>query len=143
MKKFKFTIGGTQYDVEVLDLEGNSVEIEVNGTKYTVEIEKEVKKVVTKTPILVRSGVPEPTRSDKKIKKVIAAKGNQVLSPLPGAITHVFVKEGDEVKVGQKLLAMEAMKMENDVLAEKEGVVSSIKVRVGDAVLQGDVLIEM
>ncbi len=75
MKKFKFTIGGTQYDVEVLDLEGNSVEIEVNGTKYTVEIEKEVKKVVTKTPILVRSGVPEPTRSDKKIKKVIAAKG--------------------------------------------------------------------
>jgi len=55
----------------------------------------------------------------------------------------VSIKVGDDVKKGQKIMAMEAMKMENYVLAEKDGKVLSIKVIVGDSVLQNDVLCEI
>jgi biotin carboxyl carrier protein len=56
---------------------------------------------------------------------------------------QVFIKEGDKVKRGDKLLIYEAMKMENNLLAEKDGIVKVMKVKVGDSVLQGDVLMEM
>ena len=66
-----------------------------------------------------------------------------IKSPLPGVILGVHVKEGDLVKVGVKLITLEAMKMENNINSDKEGVIKSIKVRQGDSVLEGDVLIEI
>ena len=66
-----------------------------------------------------------------------------VLAPLPGNIFKILVGVGDEVKKGDTLLIMEAMKMENNVAAEKEGTVKTIRVKVGDNVLQNDVLIEL
>jgi biotin carboxyl carrier protein len=111
----------------------------VNGTNYNVEIHREVKQV--KTPKLVRKPVmPKP--GEGTIPKSGGATIT-VKAPLPGNIFKIIAKEGDEVKKGDNLLIMEAMKMENNVLAEKEGVIKSIKVKEGDAVLQGDVLIEM
>ncbi|MDF1546604.1 MAG: biotin/lipoyl-binding protein [Bacteroidales bacterium] len=141
MKNYKFTIRGNIYDVDILSFEDNIAEIEVNGTNYTVEVHKEVK--TTKTPKLVRASVPEPTRSESKIKKNISTSATPVKAPLPGSILQIFVKEGDEVKIGDKLLIMEAMKMENNVLAEKSGKVTSLKVKTGDTVLQNDVLLEI
>jgi len=139
MKKFKFTIQGNNYDVEVLDFEDNIAKVEVNGTKYAVEVHKEQKQ--TKTPVLVRQAVPSPTRGETKIKKSIGAA--QINAPLPGNIMQVFVKAGDDVKKGDKLLMYEAMKMENSILAEKDGQVTTVKVQVGDSVLEGDILIEI
>lgn len=138
MKNYKFTINGNEYEVEILNFEDNSAKIEVNGTPYEVEIQQEVKK--TKTPKLVRSAVP---KTDGNIKKV-ASSGSQVIkAPLPGNILEIKVKAGDAVKKGDKLLIMEAMKMENNVLAEKDGTVKDVKVNNGDSVLQGDVLVEI
>ncbi len=139
MKKFKFTIRGNQYDVEVQKFEDNIAKVEVNGTCYSVEVHKEIKQ--PKTPTFVRQEVPSPTRSETKIKKNIGA--TQIKSPLPGNILQVFVNVGDEVKKGEKLLMYEAMKMENTVLAEKDGTVAQVKVQKGDSVLEGDVLIEL
>ncbi|MCF8405830.1 MAG: biotin/lipoyl-binding protein [Bacteroidales bacterium] len=139
MKKFKFTISGNEYDVEIQKFEDNIARIEVNGTSYSVEVHKEVKQ--SKTPIFLRQEVPSPTRSETKIKKTIGA--TQIKSPLPGNILQVFVKVGDEVKKGDRLLIYEAMKMENAVLAEKDGMVSQVKVQKGESVLEGDVLIEI
>lgn len=139
MKKFKFTIRGNEYEVEVKKLEDGLAKIDVNGTSYEVELHKEEK--TSKTPILVRS--PVPTSKDAhRIKKT---KGGlfQVKAPLPGNILEIYVKEGDEVKKEDKLLLYEAMKMENVVLAEKAGRVKSIKIKLGNAVLQDDVLIEL
>lgn len=141
MKNYKFTIRGHEYAVEILDIEGNIAEIEVNGTHYKVEVHKELKK--TKTPKLVRSKVPSPTRKESKITKDISTKAYNVVAPLPGTILKIFVKEGDTVNAGDKLLMMEAMKMENEVLAEKGGTVKSIKVSQNDSVLQNDSLIEI
>jgi glutaconyl-CoA/methylmalonyl-CoA decarboxylase subunit gamma len=141
MKNYKFKIRGNVYDVEIQSVEGNTIQLEVNGSQYSVEIDREIK--TSKTPVLVRSSLPQPTRSESKIKKNISTSATPVKSPLPGIILHILVKEGDEVKVGQKMLTMEAMKMENHVLAEKEGKVTSIKVKEGDSVLQNDVLLEI
>jgi glutaconyl-CoA/methylmalonyl-CoA decarboxylase subunit gamma len=139
MKKFKFTIRGNDYEVEILKFEDNIAKVEVNGTKYSVELQTEIKQA--KTPILVRQEVAAPTRSESKIKKAIGA--TQIKSPLPGNIMQVFVKTGEEVKKGDKLLLLEAMKMENSILAEKDGQIIAIKVAPGESVLEGDVLIEI
>lgn len=140
MKKFQFTISGNKYDVEFKKIEENIAEIEVNGTHYTVEVHRELK--TSKTPKLVRSEVAPPSRSETKIKKTISAAVS-VIAPLPGIVIHLKVKEGDEVKKGTTLLTYEAMKMENSILAEKDGTVKTIKVAIGQNFLQGDVLIEM
>lgn len=140
MKKFSFKINGNQYDTEIKTFENNIAHIEVNGTTYEVEVDREVKK--SKTPTLVRPEVTS-SRQDSKIKKNISTSPSAIKAPLPGNIIQVFVSVGDEVKKGQKLLVYEAMKMENDLLATKDGTVKSLKVAVGDSVLEGDDLIEI
>ena len=64
-------------------------------------------------------------------------------SPLPGVILDIRIKEGDTVAVGQTLVVLEAMKMENNIDSDRAGVVKSIKVNRGDSVLEGDVLITL
>lgn len=137
MNKFKFTIRGNEYDVEITNIEDNLATLEVNGTTYEVEIHREAKK--TKTPTLVRKVIPEKS---KEVEKREGGSATPIKAPLPGTITEIKVSQGDIVKKGQVLLIMEAMKMENNVLAEKDGVIEKIVVKPGDAVLQGDVLIE-
>ena len=141
MKNFKFTIKGHDYDVEIKRFEDNIAKIEVNGTVYNVEVHKELKQ--TKTPKLVRQEI-HTHRRDSKIRKTLTkTAGHDVKCPLPGNIMQVFVKEGDKIKLGDKLLIYEAMKMENTITAEKDGVVKNLKVQPGDSVLQGDLLLEI
>ena len=143
MKKFKFKINGNQYEAEIQSIEDNLAEIEINGTKYTVEVEKFIQPV--KTPRLVRSvSVPSTdiTPSIAKTSSPSAPKGaGTIKSPLPGVILEMFVKEGDVVKIGQRLLVLEAMKMENNIEADKPGKVTSVAKAKGDSVMEGDVLI--
>lgn len=143
MKKFKFTINGNQYETEVLNIEDNMAEIEVNGTLYKVEVDKTMK--ATKTPKLVRPVAVPSTDSHPSVAKTSSPAGpkgaGSIKSPLPGVILEMFVREGDEVKMGQKLLMLEAMKMENNIEADKAGKVVSILKHKGDSVMEGDVLI--
>jgi len=145
MKKFKLTINGNKYDVDILNVERNFAEIEVNGSLYKVEVDKDLKP--TKTPVLVRQKSVPSSDSDKatvKTSSPSSPKGaGTIKSPLPGVILNVYVKEGDTVKLGDKLLTLEAMKMENNIDSDKEGVVKSVKVKQGDSVLEGDTLIEI
>ena len=62
-------------------------------------------------------------------------------TPLPGTILDVFVNVGDQVKSGQTVVLLEAMKMENNIEADTDGTVTSVNVRKGDSVLEGDTLI--
>ena len=139
MKKFKFTIRGNDYEVEIKKFEDGLAKLEVNGTSYNVELQEEERS--TKTPVLVRPVVQKAVDAHK-IKKTNPGLF-KVIAPLPGNILQVYVKEGDEVKKEDPLLLYEAMKMENKLLAEKDGIVQSIKVAAGAAVLQNDVLIEL
>lgn len=139
MKKFKFKIQGNTYEVEIKDFEDGIAKLEVNGTYYKVEVEKQA--ATTKTPVLRRTPISTP-KNAHKIKKT---NGNifKVNAPLPGNILQVFVKVGDEVKKDDPLLLYEAMKMENKLLSEKSGIIKTIKVSPGDTVLQEDLLIEL
>lgn len=118
-------------------------EVEVNGSRYEVEIEQEVK--TSKTPKLVRSkAVPSSEYDKAKTSKPTEKKGaGAIKAPLPGTILEMKVKVGDVVKSGDLLLVMEAMKMENNITADKEGKVSAINVNNGDSVMEGDVLVEI
>jgi biotin carboxyl carrier protein len=143
MKKFKFKINGNQYNAEVLSIEDNIAEIEINGTKYSVEVDKTMQPV--KTPKLVRSVSVPSTDSHPAVAKTASPaspKGaGTIKSPLPGVVLDLFVKVGDTVKIGQRVLILEAMKMENNIEADKAGTVVSIGKNKGDAVMEGDVLI--
>ncbi len=145
MKKFKFTIHGNQYETEILKVEENIAEIEVNGTIYQVEVDKAIK--VTKTPTLIRNKAVPSTEGDKstvKTSKPSDPKGTgHVKSPLPGTVIKIFVKVGDKIQIGERLLIMEAMKMENNINSDRDGVVKAIKVNEGDSVMEGDILIEV
>ncbi|MEI7660665.1 MAG: biotin/lipoyl-containing protein [Bacteroidota bacterium] len=142
MKKFNFMINGNSYEVEVLGFEDNIAKMEVNGTLYDVEVQKELK--MTKTPTLVRAEPPKPTRKESKIPRTVTQTTNMAIkAPLPGTIITVLVQPGEKVSMGQKLLTMEAMKMENNVLSEKDGVVRVVLVKPGQTVAQNDVLVEI
>lgn len=143
MKKFSFTIRGNKYDVELQDIEDNIAEIEVNGSKYEVEIHKEIK--TSKTPRLVRPAVVPSQDPDKsRTAKPAERKGaGGIKAPLPGTILEMKVKVGDEVKQGDIILIMEAMKMENNIKADKSGKITNVNVNLGDSVLEGDLLVEI
>ncbi|MFO7863932.1 MAG: biotin/lipoyl-containing protein [Salinivirgaceae bacterium] len=140
MKVFKFIIKGQKYDVSVKESDENHLNVEVNGTTYKVEVEQNA--MAKKTPKLVRKPVAKQP-GEGKLQKTESTGGFKLKAPLPGSIFKINVKPGDSVIKGQTLLIMEAMKMENNIQAEKDGVIKDIKVNVGDSVLQDDVLLEM
>lgn len=136
MKKFKFKINGSEYEVSVNEVEENVAEIEVNGTPFTVEIEKQVKtstKIFNKKPAGKVNPINTPSR---------ATAARPVLSPLPGTIMKVLVTAGQMVKRGEIILTMESMKMENNILAEHDAVVKTVHVQSGQSVMQDDLLVD-
>jgi biotin carboxyl carrier protein len=137
MKNYKFAIQGNQYDVNIVSVEDNLAMVEVNGTQYEVEIQRQVQ--VTKTPKLVRNPVrqPEPAHMSS------ATRFLAVRSPLPGNILSIAKKEGESVRKGDLVLVYEAMKMENKILAEKDGIIRNMKVSPGDNILQDVMLFEI
>jgi glutaconyl-CoA/methylmalonyl-CoA decarboxylase subunit gamma len=145
MKKFKFTVNNNNYDVNVISFEDNNVKVDVNGKVYDVVVDKKLETI--KTPTLVRAKNEPSTDSHKATLKTSSPtekKGAGVIkAPLPGTIIKILVKEGDFVKSGTHLLIWEAMKMENNLTADREGTIKNIKVKPGDAILEGDTLIEI
>lgn len=139
MKQFKFTIHGNDYAVDVISFEDNLAQIEVNGTPYEVEVHKKVK--TTKTPRVIAPPVKETPKPD--IEKRAKGDAHPIAAPLPGSILEIRVRPGDIIEKGQVLMIMEAMKMENNVMADRKGVIESIMVQPGDTVLQGDVLVQI
>jgi len=144
MKNYKLKIKDKEYQVDIMGIEDASATIRVNGVVYDVEIDRQIKS--TKTPKLVRAVSSPSTDSDVSTAKTAKPDTTKVLtikSPLPGKILDIFAQVGDSVKVGQTVICLEAMKMENNINADKEGVVKAIKVQKNDTVLEGDILIEL
>lgn len=136
MKKFKFKINGSEYEVSVNEIEDNVAEIEVNGTPFTVEIQKQEKASAT-TLSRKPAGKVAPITSPKHTLVASAIK-----APLPGNIMKVLVKQGQSVKRGDLLMTMESMKMENNIMAENDGIIRIVHVSPGQNVLQDDLLID-
>lgn len=141
MKEYKLKINGNDYAVTVNEVDGSVAEVEVNGTPFKVEFDKPIKKV-TATPV-AKPVAKSSAAPEVKVNKPAATggAGQAVTSPLPGVILEVCVKEGDAVKRGQKVMVLEAMKMENVIEATADGTVTAIKVGKGDSVLEGAPLV--
>ena len=140
MKDFKYTINGKTYKVKVTRIDQSSADLEVNGKSYEVQIEKPSKK--QPAPVTTPAPAPKTASGEPVIAKPTVEGGTSAIkSPLPGVIVDIVVKVGDEVKKGQKVLVLEAMKMENNINADRDGKIVDIKVNKGDSIMEGADLI--
>ena len=155
MKEYKYKINGNEYSVAIIDLEGNTAAVEVNGVSYKVDILTEGFTAAPARPAAKPAAVapapapaPAPAAAPAAPQPIApaaapaaepapAGKGTAVQSPLPGVILDIKVAVGDTVKAGQTVAILEAMKMENSINAECEGVITAIKVAKGDNILEG------
>lgn len=143
MKEYKYIINGNQYNVTIGDINDNIAQVEVNGTSYKVELEK-APAVAPKTTVVRQAVAPTKPAAQTTVvnKPTVAGAGKSgVKSPLPGVILDIKVNVGDTVKKGQTIIILEAMKMENNINADKDGTVTAISVNKGDSVLEGSVLV--
>lgn len=136
MKEYKLNINGNDYQVAVNDLNGNRADVTVNGTNYTVTLDQE--KAVAAKPVAVAA--PAPAQPAPAAAAKPAAGGGAVKSPLPGVILDIKVAVGDAVKVGQRLMVLEAMKMETPINAPEAGVLAKLEVAEGQQVQSGALL---
>lgn len=136
MKSFKYTINGNVYKVHINSVVDDIAEVEVNGTPYSVKMEKPAKKQMV---TLKRPAQAPTTASGEPVvsRPVSPGVAGALKSPLPGVILSIDCKVGDTVKRGQKVIVLEAMKMENNINADRDGKIIEIKVNKGDSVLEG------
>lgn len=146
MAKYQYTIQGVDYDVEINKVEGSLAKVNVNGIDFDVELKqpisvgKQIKKVKVEKPVAAPVTGTAPTAAPAPAP-VEAGSGAKVLAPLPGTVSEVCVKVGDAVAMGDTVVVLEAMKMQNNIEAENAGTVTSVLVSKGDTVMEGAPLI--
>ena len=148
MNKYQYKVQGVDYDVEIEEVEGNLAKVSVNGIPFEVELKRPINPVhAIKKPKVAApkpaAPAPAPAAAAPKPAAPAAAAGagNPVKAPLPGIISSISVKVGDQVNVGDTVLVLEAMKMQNNIEAEYAGTVTSIVVNPGDSVMEGATLL--
>ena len=141
MKEYKFKINGNDYNVAINSVEGGLADVTVNGASYKVELESAPAAPVAASPAAGAATAPVAAPAAAPVAPKAAGEGTAVVSPLPGVIIEVSVKEGQAVKKGQKVAVIEAMKVENEIPALADGTVTSIKVSKGDSIPEGDTIV--
>lgn len=133
MRKFKIKVDGKVYEVEVEELgENKASEGAVSAFQPVVT---KVKEEPAKSKPAKVSDSPTSSKAP-----TAAVAGEEVLAPMPGKILQLKVSEGDSIKDGDTLLILEAMKMENEIIANTSGNVKKINVAVNDMVDTSDIL---
>ncbi len=138
MKEYKYTINGTKYEVAIGDIVENIADVTVNGETYKVEMEPEPieeKKVVVK-PVAQPAAAEVSASSNANVNTNDAVK-----APLPGVVIEIKVAVGDEVKQGDTVIVLEAMKMANNLEANKDGKVAAVLVKQGESVMEDTPLV--
>ncbi len=139
MKEFKYTIDGKEYKVTIASIDENNVaDIIVNEESYKVQLEKETEP--EKKKVVLGQQIEETVANENSMATNVNVS-NAIKAPLPGTITQICVEIGQEVKAGDTLVVLEAMKMANNIEAETDGKVTAICVKTGQAVLEEDALV--
>ena len=157
MKTYKYKVQGVEYEVEIAEVEGKIAKVNVNGIPFEIEMQKPIN--AAKHPALAATKRSASTAPAEPVAPVATAPvqaaakpqpaqpaapagaGTPVKAPLPGTINAINVKVGDTVAVGDVVIVLEAMKMQNNIEAENAGTVTSILVNQGDSVMEGAVML--
>ncbi|MFD2790646.1 Na(+)-translocating NADH-quinone reductase subunit A [Arenibacter antarcticus] len=117
------------YDIKVIqaDFPNKLITVEVNGNTYPLKLQDQYDQMVDKLGMLAA-----------KSQQI-----NKVKAPMPGLIIDIMATVGQEVSKGTPLLVLSAMKMENIITSPGQGVIKRIEVKIDDAVVKGQILIEM
>lgn len=138
-KTYNLKINGTDYEVCINGIADGKADVTVDGVSYDVQI------CGTKGS----APVPSPAGQSDQVDPIVNPRptGNEtgctITSPLPGIVLRISVNVGDRVKRGQQVAVIEAMKMENEILSETDGVVRAIFVTRGDSILEGEKIISI
>ncbi|MFV0537731.1 MAG: biotin/lipoyl-containing protein [Dysgonomonas sp.] len=148
MKQFIYRINGQEYVVAVNKMDDSLAEVAVNGANYKVELVNNeevtlVSRPTVKAPVAASAAPAAPKATAPATKPAGGGGAGSVKSPLPGIIIDVLVNVGDEVKKGQTVVMLEAMKMENAIQAPQDGKITEVCVNKGDSVLEGVVLVSI
>ena len=126
MKNYRVTVNGVAYDVVVEELNGSVAPAPVAA------------------PVAAPKAAPAPAAAPKAAPAPAGKAGaTAVKAPMPGTLIKVNVKVGDAVKKGDVLCVLEAMKMENDIMAPADGVVASVEAAKGASVATDAVLVTL
>lgn len=149
MNKYQYKVKGVDYEVEIAEVEGNIAKVNVNGIPFEVEMQKPIN--AAKHPTMAAAKVQAPVvaaaapvasaPAAAAAPSAPAGAGNAVKAPLPGTVTDIKVQVGQQVNVGDTVLVLEAMKMQNNIESEYAGQVTSIAVKQGETVMEGAVLL--
>ena len=153
MKTYKYKVQGVDYEVEITDVEGKIAKVNVNGIPFEIEMQKPInaakhpalaatKKSASVAPAAAAApAAPVAAPAQPAKPAAPAGAGTPVKAPLPGTINAINVKVGDKVNVGDVVVVLEAMKMQNNIEAENAGTVTAILVNPGDSVMEGAVML--
>ncbi|MBQ6308678.1 MAG: biotin/lipoyl-binding protein [Prevotella sp.] len=139
MKEYKYKINGTEYTIQIGDIVENIANVTVNGEDFQVEMENqpepEKKKVVVNP-----AAAQQQEAADAPAAGPVNTE-NALKAPLPGVVVEVKVAVGDTVNAGDTVVVLEAMKMANNLDAEKSGKVTAVLVKAGDSVMEDTPLV--
>jgi biotin carboxyl carrier protein len=124
---YEFEWNGKRFNCELVSRDQNKATINVNGVEYKFSLESLFS--------YIRKGMIAGG-DDKNAS-------NRIIAPMPGKIIDIFLNEGDLVNAGEPILTLEAMKMQNEIAAEFNGVIQKIKVVPGQSVMKDELLIEI
>lgn len=149
MNKYQYKVKGVDYEVEIAEVEGNIAKVNVNGIPFELELQKPINAAKHPTMNTPKVSAPQPVApvqaaapsQQAQQPATPAGAGNAVKAPLPGTITEIKVQVGQQVGIGETLLVLEAMKMQNNIESEHAGQVTSIVVKPGETVMEGAVLL--
>lgn len=136
MKRFKITVGDKNYEItaERDTADPSLLSLTVDGKVHNVQIEEE--EAPKSTPGPRRPAAPPKPGGG-------GGDGGSIVAQIPGTVLAIEVSAGDSVNVGDRLMVLEAMKMENVITAEMSGTVQAIHVAVGDKVVAGQLMMEI
>lgn len=146
--KQNIKVNNEELVLDSITLNDNTSHVLINNKSYTVEVEK--LDTANKTAIVKVKGKPYSLTIKDQFDQLLqqlgmdnltANKIQQVKAPMPGLVLNVLVAEGDEIKKGDSLLVLEAMKMENMIKSPTDGIVKKIEIKQGDKVEKNELLI--
>lgn len=140
MRKFNFKINNHAYSVDVLSVDTNVATVDVNGILYEVEVEqaKPAGTILPRMDFVPSADTLPPVKTHGTENST-----GIVRSPLPGKVFDIKVGIGDRVTTGQTVICIEAMKMENNIRTDRDGIVKAISVQMNDVVIEGQLLLEI